>query len=290
MSSEKIINLWPEINQNILKKFSVLIANYNNGRFFRACYDSIISQTFTHWEVIIVDDRSTDDSVVIIKDIIQGDSRFKLYENESNQGCGFTKSKCVEYAEGDLCGFLDPDDALSPIALEKSAAAYENTPAIVATHSHMMMCDEHLTPVKTFSQIKKIYNNTYFFNCPIQISHFFTFRKETYCKTNGIDPALKSAVDQDLYLKILEHGDPAFVKENLYFYRLHAKGISQFKSKESARAQFARVIYEAMKRRGLSKINKKKIPEKYTNANEIFELLHYQTRFFYRLKSRIKLF
>ncbi len=272
-----------------MKNFSILIANYNNGQFFRACYESIIAQTFTNWEVIIVDDCSTDDSVILIKDIIQSDSRFKLYENETNKGCGFTKRKCVEYAGGDLCGFLDPDDALSPAALEKSVAAYENLPGIVATYSQMTMCNENLVPLKMFSNIKKIYNDRYFFNCPIQISHFFTFRKETYVKTEGINPRLKSAVDQDLYLKILEQGDPAFIKENLYLYRLHAKGISQFTSKESARNHFAEVIYAAMKRRGLTTINAMQIPETYTNANEIFELLNYQTQPLYRLKNKVKL-
>ena len=47
-------------------KFSILIANYNNGKFFKDCYDSIIAQTYKDWEVVIVDDRSTDDSVAII--------------------------------------------------------------------------------------------------------------------------------------------------------------------------------------------------------------------------------
>lgn len=273
-----------------MKKFSILIANYNNGQFFRACYESIITQTFTNWEVIIVDDCSTDDSAALIKDIIQSDSRFKLYKNETNKGCGFTKRKCVEYAGGELCGFLDPDDALSPIALEKSVAAYESLPGIVATYSQMTMCDENLVAVKMFSQIKRIYNTPYFFNCPIQISHFFTFRKETYFKTEGINPELKSAVDQDLYLKILEHGNPEFIQENLYLYRLHAKGISQFKSKEGARNHFAKVIYAAMKRRGLTMINAMEIPETYTDADEIFGLLHYQTRPLYRLKNKVKLF
>ncbi len=272
-----------------MKNFSILIANYNNGQFFRACYESIIAQTFTNWEVIIVDDCSTDDSVALIKDIIQSDSRFKLYENETNKGCGFTKRKCVDYAEGELCGFLDPDDALSPIALEKSVAAYENKPEIVATYSQMTMCNENLVPIKVFSSIKKVCNDRYFFNCPIQISHFFTFRKETYLETEGINYNLKSAVDQDLYLKILEHGDPAFIKENLYLYRLHAKGISQFTSKESARNCFAEVIYAAMKRRGLKTINAMQIPEAYTNADEIFGLLNYQTQPLYRLKNKVRL-
>ena len=73
--------------------FSLLIANYNNGKYFEMCYKSIVNQVFERWEVIIVDDASTDDSVKIIKNIISNDKRFKFYENDRNYGCGYTKRR-----------------------------------------------------------------------------------------------------------------------------------------------------------------------------------------------------
>ena len=88
-------------------KFSILIANYNNGRFFKKCYDSIITQTYDNWEAIILDDTSTDDSLEIIKKIIGEDTRFKIYQNEENSGVGITKSKLIELANGDICGFVE---------------------------------------------------------------------------------------------------------------------------------------------------------------------------------------
>ncbi|WP_317126328.1 glycosyltransferase [Chryseobacterium sp. 3008163] len=136
------------------------------------------------------------------------DDRFKLYKNHINEGCGATKRKCIEYATGEICAYLDPDDAIYPIALEKSIKEYNRNNTIVATYSRMMMCDENLNPQKTFASTKKIYNNECFFNFPIQFAHFFTFKKEIYLRTEGINPELKSAVDQDRYLKILEHGNP----------------------------------------------------------------------------------
>jgi glycosyltransferase involved in cell wall biosynthesis len=272
-----------------VRKISILIANYNNGKYFEECYESIISQTYTNWEVIIVDDKSTDNSLNIIKKIINNDPRFKLYENENNKGCGFTKGKCMEFAEGEICGYVDPDDALYPTALEKSVSEYENNSEIVATYSRMMMCDENLVADKTFSNTKQIYNDEYFFNCPVQFAHFFTFRKDIYLKTEGIDPELTSAVDQDLYLKILDHGNPSFIDEDLYLYRLHSRGISQFKSKKNAKNSFAKVIHNTMKRRKLKLINKVKVPKTFEDANEIFDLLNYQTTLLYRLKIKAKL-
>ncbi|WP_326982319.1 glycosyltransferase family A protein [Chryseobacterium sp. MYb264] len=273
-----------------MKKFSVLIANYNNGKYFKECYDSIISQSYPNWEVIIVDDASTDDSVETIRNIIKDDNRFKLYENKDNRGCGFTKGHCMDFATGEICGYLDPDDALYPQALEKSVEAYNRHPKIVATYSRMTMCNDKLEGDTVFTKTKAVYNDKYFFNYPIQLAHFFTFKKEVYDKTSGINPDLCNAVDQDLYLKILDHGDPAFVDENLYKYRLHSQGISQFKSKNSAKESFAKVIFDTMNRRSLKSINKVKVPQTYNNSTEIFDLLVYQTKFLYRLKTKAKLF
>ncbi len=104
-------------------KFSILIANYNNGKYIRQCFDSILAQTWKDWEVIIVDDGSTDDSVEVIENLIKDDSRFKLFASERNLGCGSAKRRCAELATGTICGYLDPDDALTPDALDQSIIA-----------------------------------------------------------------------------------------------------------------------------------------------------------------------
>ncbi|MDR2275782.1 MAG: glycosyltransferase [Sphingobacterium sp.] len=269
------------------RKISILIAHYNNGKYFKQCYTSLIDQSYTNWEAIIVDDCSTDNSVEIIKQLIKGNIKFLLVENAENKGCGFTKRKCLEYASGDICAFLDPDDALYASALEASIRQYEQSKNIVCTYSKMMLCDENLNAQKVFPQTKQIYNNDLFFNCPIQITHFFTFKKKIYDKTSGINPNLRTAVDQDLYLKILEHGNAKFIKQTLYKYRLHDNGISQNKGKADAKKSFGLVIHDSLKRRKIKYINQNKVPYTFTNPEEIFLLLDYQTTVLYRLKLKL---
>ena len=235
-----------------------------------------------------MDDASTDDSVEVIQSLIKNDPRFKLYYNIKNGGCGFTKRECMNHAEGEICAYLDPDDAIYPDALEKMVTEFVEKKEIVAAYSQMMLCDDTLNPEKIYTNTKQIYNNRYFFNCPIQFAHFFAFRKETYDKGTGINPSLKSAVDQDLYLKILEHGDVSYIKEPLYLYRLHSRGISQHSSKKHAKESFAKVIHETMKRRGITKINNQNVPEFYTHSKEIYDLLDYQTNRMHRLINKIK--
>ncbi|UOU99050.1 glycosyltransferase [Chryseobacterium daecheongense] len=267
-------------------KFTILIANYNNGRFFKNCYDSIIAQEYKNWEVIITDDASTDNSVEIINDLIKGDPRFRLLINPENKGCGYTKRKCMEYASGTYCAFLDPDDALYPNALKDSVEHLQNSRNI-AVYSKLTFCDEDLNAIGDFKKIKQIYNEKYFFNSPIQLHHFFSFKRDAYLKTEGIDPTLASAVDQDLYLKLLEHGNAKYIPVRMYKYRQHAQGISQSSSKEKAKMSFAKVIFNSFKRRNISKIGGKSIPKDYKNTEDIFSLLDYQTKIGYRLKAKI---
>ncbi|WP_278351585.1 glycosyltransferase family 2 protein [Chryseobacterium gleum] len=269
-------------------KFSVLIAHYNNAALFRDCYDYLIKQTYPNWEAIILDDASTEKEKKEILDIIHGDERFKFFENEKNSGVGITKSKLIELAAGEICGFVDPDDAILPTAIETAIRVYEQKKDVVLTYSRLMICDKDLKPIKPFKSPKQVINNDmFFFNFPIQIAHFVTFRKSIYEQTEKMNPELKIAEDQDLYLKMYEKGNTYFINDANYFYRTHDKGISQNDNKVKSYDYFAQVIFKAMKRRNLKKINGKKIPEQYSDSKEIFDLLEYQTNFVYRLKKKI---
>ena len=85
-----------------MMKFSVLIAHYNNYQFFEQCYKSLKKQTYQNFEIVIVDDCSTDGSLEKIKKFSQEDHRIKLYKNEKNEGVGYTKKKCIELASGEV--------------------------------------------------------------------------------------------------------------------------------------------------------------------------------------------
>ncbi|MBE0639808.1 MAG: glycosyltransferase family 2 protein, partial [Bacteroidales bacterium] len=83
--------------------FSALIANYNNGQYLEECLQSIFAQTHENWEIVIVDDASTDSSHAVYEKH-KSDSRIRILKNDKNRGCGYTKRKCVENAKGDICG------------------------------------------------------------------------------------------------------------------------------------------------------------------------------------------
>ncbi|SIQ04929.1 Glycosyltransferase involved in cell wall bisynthesis [Chryseobacterium sp. RU37D] len=269
-------------------KFSVLIANYNNGKFFKDCYNSILAQEYKNWEVVIIDDRSTDDSVEIIKKIIGNDKRFRLYENDANYGVGVTKAKLIEDAVGDICGYLDPDDVILPNALKSAVEVLQKNEEIVLTYSRLAKCDQNLNIIKEFKAAMQVPNGQKtFFNFPIQIAPFVSFRKDVYMKGQKINPELKIAEDQDLYFKMYEVGKVHFIDQTDYLYRAHAGGISQNDNKEKSYNYYARSIWEAMQRRNLRQINGKKIPQNYSSPQEIFSLLEYQNGILFRIKKKI---
>lgn len=236
-------------------KFSILIAHYNNYDLFLDCYESIIRQSYKNFEVIVLDDCSSDDSFQKLNELLRNDNRFKIYQNEVNSGVGFTKRRLVDLATGEICGFLDPDDALTENALEKSLSCYKND-NVIATYSLINICDENLKFQKIFPNTYKIKSShRLFFNIRFEISHFFTFRKSAYKKIRGVNPELKVAEDMDLYLQLYDIGEIKFIPEPLYFYRIHKNGLSHTPEKETLKEKsWHSVIQDTLKRRNIRKI------------------------------------
>ena len=272
-------------------KFSVLIAHYNNAKLFEDCYNSLLQQTHQNWEAIILDDASELQEKLEIQKIISGDSRFLYYENDKNSGVGITKSKLIELATGEICGFVDPDDAILPNAIAKAVEVFEKNKNVVLAYSQFMKCDEHLQPISPFKSAMQVPNNDpYFFNYPIQIAHFVCFRKAIYEQTEKMDTTKKISEDQDLYLKIYEKGKVKFINETNYLYRTHNGGISQNDNKKKSHEYWGEVIFNAMKRRNLKEINGQKVPEKFSTSEEIFKLLEYQNAIPFRIKKKLNTF
>jgi glycosyltransferase involved in cell wall biosynthesis len=242
-------------------KFSVLIAHFNNFDYFMVCYESLVKQSFQDFEIVVLDDHSTDDSYEKLKNFIGDKPQIRLHQNEVNKGVGFTKNKLVHLAKGEICGFVDPDDALVPDALFLSVNAYE--PNVVATYSKMYFCDENLKVEKIYNMTRKVKSfDPLFFNIHFEISHFFTFRKSAYNHTSGIQEKYLVAEDMDIYLKLYELGKIKFIDAPLYYYRIHKKGLSHDQEKKKRRyEQWHDVILNALKRRNITKLYGKNIHE-----------------------------
>jgi glycosyltransferase involved in cell wall biosynthesis len=199
--------------------FSVLIANYNNGKYLMDAINSINSQTYNNWEIIIVDDCSTDNSYDIYKEI-ENDSRIHIYYNSINKGCGYTKRRCAELAVGEICGFLDPDDALTEDALEIMVKSHIINDDVSIVSSRYYHCDSELNILSQSCRDDSILLGTSFLESQSAvITHFATYKNSKYKLTVGIDSSLLRAVDHDLYYLMEEQGKIKLIPEYLYYYR-----------------------------------------------------------------------
>lgn len=203
---------------------SILIANYNNGRFISETLESAVGQTYPNTELVIIDDGSLDDSLQVIDRFMttHSDTKIKLFKNIDNKGCGRIKRQCVELSEGDYFCFLDPEDAILPEAVATLMEAYENHPEYGIVYSTHYLCNEKLEPQSISTYPGRIpQGQSHLTSTEGHVSAFALCNRSIYDRTEGIDPELYVAEDQDLYLKMEEVAPVLFVNQSLYYYRHH---------------------------------------------------------------------
>lgn len=227
--------------------FSILIANYNNGKYLMDAIESVRQQKYANWEIVLVDDASTDISEELYAEL-EKDERIRIYRNEKNMGCGYTKRRCAELAKGELCGFLDPDDVLLPNAVEDSVKNLESHPDCVLSFSRFYICDENLNKIGECRKLE-LKGKSYFENRDYCPEHFVVFRRDAYEMTEGINPLLKAGVDQDLYFRLEEVGGVAAMDKFTYQYRIVGTSVSREYRKSYFWNQVVRT--DTCERRGL---------------------------------------
>lgn len=94
-------------------KVSVVMPAYNSGRFITEAISSVLAQTYSNWELLIVDDASTDATAELLQNFRQ-DDRIKIFRFSENKGTQFSRNKAIEEASGDFIAFLDADDLWKP--------------------------------------------------------------------------------------------------------------------------------------------------------------------------------
>lgn len=205
--------------------FSILIANYNNGRFLQEAIESVSSQSFKDWEIIIVDDGSTDDSSIVYEQF-KDNPKIHIYFNGQNRGCAYSKHQCVLHANSDFCGFLDPDDVLLPNAIEITIRALQESSDTVLTFSRHYICDKELNVINESRLLELKDGESYFEHHDYRAEVFAGFRKDAYLKSGGLDVYNRAGVDADLYFRLEEQGRIAIIDEFTYKYRRHSHAIT----------------------------------------------------------------
>ena len=127
---------------------SIIMPSYNCGKYVEETIRSVQAQTYQNWEIIFVDDCSPDDTVKLVSELLEKDSRIKLYQNHRNSGAAVSRNYALREAKGRWIAFLDSDDLWEPTKLEKQVKFMEeNGYKFSYTEYQEMDADGNLTGV-----------------------------------------------------------------------------------------------------------------------------------------------
>ena len=208
---------------------SIIIPTYNTEKFIGATLQSVQNQTYQNWEMILVDDASTDDTVKIIEDFAANDQRLKLSVLPKNSGNGFARNVALEKATGKYIAYLDADDLWFPLKLEKQLQ-FLKANNLPFTFSFYDCIDEDGNSLRrrVEAPLKLTYKQLFFCNYVGNLTAIYD--ADYFGKV--VITATQKRQDWRLWLTIVKQiKETKPVPEPLAFYRIRRDSISSSKVK-----------------------------------------------------------
>ena len=126
------------------EKINILMGIYNCESTLKEAIDSILSQTYTNWELIMCDDGSKDNTLTIAQSYVEKyPQKIKVIQNDKNMGLNYTLNRCLKEADGEYVARMDGDDVCSNVRFEKEIEFLQNNPNIALVSCWMEMYDEN---------------------------------------------------------------------------------------------------------------------------------------------------
>lgn len=206
---------------------SIITPTYNSGEFIGETIESVLKQSYPNWEMIIVDDCSTDNTKEIVEKYINIDSRIKYYLLETNSGAAIARTKAMELAGGKYMAFLDSDDLWTEDKIEQQLS-FMNRNNYSFTCTAYEQIDENSTLLnKTLKPKVKTNYNGVLLSCPVGNSTVI-YNVERLGKFTV--PNIRKRNDDALWLQILKKEKFIYgMPEVLMKYRLRRNSISSNK-------------------------------------------------------------
>lgn len=237
-------------------KISVCIPVYNGAEFIQAAIDSVLKQTEQDFEIILVDNQSTDNTVALIK--AYTDPRIKLFINDSNIGMIPNWNKTLTYATGTYIKILPADDLLYPQCLALQSAVLEKDPdkkiSLVCSSRHIINDSGKVLFTRKFASKAQTLSKVQAFNKVISAGGNIVgeggavlFRREILEKTGPFNSDIFYLLDLDQWFKILLHGHLYVLPDILSAFRVSSTSSSVLVANKQKDDYFAfiRKIYHA---------------------------------------------
>jgi glycosyltransferase involved in cell wall biosynthesis len=204
-------------------RISVLMPVYNSEKHIAEAIQSILNQTFTDYEFIIINDGSTDKTVEIIREY--DDPRIKLIDNTKNQGLIAVLNQGIDLAQGEYIARMDADDISLPTRFEKQIAFMDVHPDVGVLGTWVLKfgdCKNHIRKRKKKVGLWQLVT------CAIVVHPTTMLRKSLFDKYNlRYDPEYVACEDYDLWARASRYTTIANLQEVLLHYRWHTSNVSK---------------------------------------------------------------
>lgn len=200
---------------------TVAMPVYNAGKYLRLAVLSIVKQTFTNWELLIIDDGSTDNALQDIANI--NDARIRIYRDRLNKGLAARLNECIDLAQGKYLARMDQDDVSYPTRFERQVAALQNDSELDLLATRVITIDENNAVTGLFpcalshNDICRRPWQGFYFPHPTWMGKTEWFRKYRYTL-----PGPYFCEDQDLLLRSYYESRFATLNEIQFAYRIRS--------------------------------------------------------------------
>ncbi len=212
---------------------SVIMPSWNTGRWIAESIESVINQTYQNWELIIVDDCSTDNTDEIVNSF--KDARIKYLKNDVNSGAAITRNRALREAQGEWIAFLDSDDLWVQNKLEKMVSFMKTHNYSFAYHCYEKI-DEDSNPLNIFVSGPRIVTKRkmYHYGYPGCLAFMYSTKEHGLIQIKDI----KKNNDYAILLKLCKQANCYLLEENLAKYRIRKKSISHDKLSKKLKSHY----------------------------------------------------
>ena len=205
---------------------SICIPAYNNAEYILETINNILSQSYKNIELIVVDDRSRDNTVEVLKSV--KDKRIRVYENEENLGMAGNWNRCLELCQGKYIKLICADDLLHKRLIEKEVAIMEAYPEVNLVQSDTQFIDLNGRPKGFYRRYyktglvdgKKASKFSVFTRDYLGAPLANMIRKSTYDILGGFDENLVYIIDYDFFMKLANYGKIYIIHKPLNYFRI----------------------------------------------------------------------
>lgn len=219
---------------------SICIPTYNGAKYLKECLDSVLAQTFDDFEVLLVDDGSSDNTVAIAREYADRDKRVRVQQNDRNLGLVNNWNRCVEFARGEWIKFLFQDDFMKETCIEKLLKSATSKTVITCCRRDFLFEEKIDQKVRTFYlnlvSLDKLFpgkikiSPSEFCNAAVDNQDMTNFigepsnvmlHRNAFYQFGTFNPHVISLCDYEYWMRVAIHAGLSYVPETLSTFRVH---------------------------------------------------------------------